>query len=50
MMMVMPSNHGSIDTCLYTKPVGNGIIDPRRKKLYIAHMSEILFPIVKAMH
>jgi hypothetical protein len=33
MMIVMPSNHSSIATCLYQKPMGNAITDPRRKKI-----------------
>jgi hypothetical protein len=32
MMTVMPSNCSSIATCLYQKPMGNGITDPHRKK------------------
>jgi hypothetical protein len=32
MMIVMPSNHSSIATCLQQKPMGNDITDPRRKK------------------
>jgi hypothetical protein len=33
MMMGMPSNHSSIATCLWQKPMGNGITDPSRKKV-----------------
>jgi hypothetical protein len=33
MMMVMPSNHSSIATCLQQKPLGNGITDPVKKSL-----------------
>jgi hypothetical protein len=32
MMIVMPSNRRSIAICLWHKPMGNGIADPRRKK------------------
>jgi hypothetical protein len=32
MMMAIPSNHSSIATCPYQKPLGNGISDPRGKK------------------
>jgi hypothetical protein len=43
MMMVMPSNHSSIATCLLQKPMGNGITDHRRKKHSRKHMYLKLF-------